>query len=410
MTQKIPKTASSPLPKIGYLPLILVVLAMEIITLSVLYAAMEPYAPKVLAKTAQRDPQVPSLVRYLEISTPEKSWTVDDDNWNEFWDLETLGAWLLEQEKILNREPQDAELELKDGESRATKFAPHQDGQTLGLAEAQSLIRKALLEGRSEVELPVSVKPPRVTLSDLNSLGIKEIIARGQSDFSGSPANRIQNIKVGTARYHGVVIMPGEEFAFNKHLGPIDAAHGFLPELVIKPEGTVPEFGGGLCQVSSTAFRAAFFGGLPITQRRNHSYAVKYYEWISDDRASAVGLDATIYPGAQDLKFINDTPGAILIATKVEGKRVYFDFYGTSDGRKVIVDGPHPYDKKASGAVKSKVTRVVAKSGEEPVEITLRSNYVSPNLYPRTTYQQPAEPAPAPAPTPQPEQSNNSNG
>jgi vancomycin resistance protein YoaR len=78
-----------------------------------------------------------------------------------------------------------------------------------------------------------------------------------------------------------------------------------LPELVIKKEGTVPEFGGGLCQVSSTAFRAAMNGGLPITQRRNHAYAVQYY--------APQGTDATIYPGVVDLKFINDTPGDILI-------------------------------------------------------------------------------------------------
>jgi vancomycin resistance protein YoaR len=75
----------------------------------------------------------------------------------------------------------------------------------------------------------------------------------------------------------GVIIKPGEEFSFNHYLGPVKAEQGFLPELVIKRTGTVPELGGGLCQVSSTTFRAAMNAGLPITQRKNHAYAVQYY-------------------------------------------------------------------------------------------------------------------------------------
>lgn len=217
------------------------------------------------------------------------------------------------------------------------------------------------------------------------------MLARGQSDFSGSSASRIQNIKVGSSQYRGVIIKPDEEFSFNSYLGLIDAAHGYKPELVIKPEGTVPEFGGGLCQVSSTAFRAAFFSGLPITQRRNHSYAVRYYDWISDDLPRSPGLDATIYPGAQDMKFINDTPGAILVWTEIAGTKLYFDFYGTADGREIIVDGPHPYDRTPDGAVKSKVARKVIMPSGQNLEVTFNSRYVSPNLFPKI-YEYPQTP------------------
>ena len=239
-------------------------------------------------------------------------------------------------------------------------------------------------------------------LADLNDLGIKELIAVGKSDFSGSSAARINNVRVGASKYNGVIIMPGEEFSFNAHLGPVDAEHGFKPELVIKPEGATPEFGGGLCQVSTTAFRAAFFGGLPITARRNHSYAVHYYEWIDENRPRAVGLDATIYSPSQDMKFINDTAGAILIWTKIEGKRLHFEFYGTPDGRQVTVDGPHPYDQRSSGAVKSTVTRAVKKIGQEPQEITLNSIYVPPKIY-KETLELPGQPAPPTTPPPIPE-------
>ena len=292
-----------------------------------------------------------------------------------------LGEYLLKLEGLINQGAQEAELSIEN--NRALKFTPHRQGRTLDLKESKALIEQSLLAGsRDRIVLSVSVTDPKTKLSDLNNLGLNELLATGQTDFSGSSASRIQNIKVGSSQYNGVIIGPGEEFSFNRYLGPIDAEHGYKPELVIKPEGATPEFGGGLCQVSTTAFRAAFFAGLPITARRNHSYAVRYYEWIADDQPRAVGLDATIYSGAQDMKFINDTPGSILIWTRMEGKRLYFDFYGTPDGREVIVDGPHPYDRQESGAVKSKVTRIVKKLGQDPQVLTYDSRYVPPKTLP----------------------------
>ena len=274
-------------------------------------------------------------------------------------------------------------------------------------------LEQLLLDPQNELTVAIHTSEPAIRLGSLNNLGINELISTGQSDFSGSTASRIQNIKVGSSQFNGVIIKPGEEFSFNTSLGSITTAKGYLPELVIKSGGTTKELGGGLGQVSSTAFRAAFFSGLPITARRNHSYAVRYYEWISDDLPQSVGLDATIYPGAQDMKFINDTPGAILIWTRMEGTRLYFDFYGTRDDRQTAVDGPHTYDRMESGAVKAKVTRTVTKTGEKPIEAIFLSNYVSPNLYPRV-FEIPKpdpnanqQPQTAPPPTPEgPEQIN----
>lgn len=312
--------------------------------------------------------------------------------------LALIGAFLATASAETNRLPQDAALDIADG--RAARFAPHLDGQALDLYKSQRVIAAALFQTELEVTLPVIFTKPKIELSDLNSIGIGELVATGKSDFTGSSAARITNIVVGSSQYNGVIVMPGEEFSFTDNLGPVDAAHGFKPELVIKTvngaTGTVPEFGGGLCQVSTTAFRAAFFAGLPITARRNHSFAVRYYEWIDDDLPRAVGLDATIYSGVQDMKFINDTPGAILIWTRVEGKRLYFDFYGTKDDREVIVDGPHPYDRRASGAVRSKVTRTVTKPGEMPVELVYDSRYIPP-VQAVITVEYPKPPAPPPA-------------
>jgi vancomycin resistance protein YoaR len=296
-------------------------------------------------------------------------------------DEANLGQLLLNLAEQIDRPAQNAQLTITAGV--ATNFIPDRPGQILDLFSARTFIEQALATGQDKIDLAIFEEPAQIQLGDLNNLGIKKLLARGQTDFSGSSASRIQNVRVGTSRYRGLIIKPGEEFSFNQHLGPIDAAHGFLPELVIKPEGTVPEFGGGLCQVSSTAFRAAFYAGLPITQRKNHSYAVRYYEWIADDQPRAPGLDATIYPGAQDLKFINDTPGSILVWTSIEGHRLYFDFYGTGDGREIVVDGPHPYERQASGAVKSTVIRTIIRPDGTATNLAFNSTYVSPNLYPK---------------------------
>lgn len=302
----------------------------------------------------------------------------------------TLGQYLSQLATNINNDPVNAELTIEN--DRAKIFIPHGVGQRVNLFETQRRIAQALVSNAERIDLSIEKTRPELTLGDLNSQGINELLVTGQSDFSGSSASRIQNIKVGSSQYNGRIINPGEEFSFNKYLGPIDAAHGYKPELVIKPEGATPEFGGGLCQVSTTAFRAAFFAGLPITERRNHSYAVRYYEWIADDKPRAVGLDATIYSGVQDMKFINDTPGSILIWTRIEGKKLFFDFYGTKDDREVVVDGPHPYDRRESGAVKSKVTRIVTKPNEAPAEVTFQSNYVPPKTLPAVVeYPKPPE-------------------
>ena len=126
-------------------------------------------------------------------------------------------------------------------------------------------------------------------------------------------------------------------FSFNQNLGAVDGRNGYKKELVIKKEGTIPEYGGGICQVSTTMFRSVLFGGLPVVERNEHSYAVRYYSQVLGD-----GLDATIYLGGADLKFENNTEQHILIQTFTESDyELYIVFYGTPDGRDVELEGPY---------------------------------------------------------------------
>jgi vancomycin resistance protein YoaR len=203
--------------------------------------------------------------------------------------------------------------------------------------------------------------PVKELTGDVNDLGIKEIVGVGQSNFTGSPANRIHNIKTGAKSLNGLIIAPEEEFSLNVALGEISGQTGYLPELVIKGNKTTPEFGGGLCQIATTMFRLALDTGLPITERSPHAYRVSYYE--------PAGSDATIYSPHPDLKFKNDTGGNLLLQTKVEGLDVIFEFWGRSDGRKVEVLKPVIYNITAPGPTKYVETEDLAVGATKCIEV-----------------------------------------
>lgn len=229
----------------------------------------------------------------------------------------------------------DAVFEMKDG--KVTKFVPSRNGEQLDVRASIGVIEAALFED-AEPKMPLSlimtVAAPKITTEASNQFGIKEIIGVGETNFAGSPKNRRINISVGAASVNGTLILPDAEFSMLKTLGTIDGTTGYLEELVIKKDKTTPEFGGGLCQIGSTAFRGALASGLPITMRQNHSYRVPYYEKDGDGKYIGPGKDATIYDPAPDFRFKNDTGHAILILTSIKGDRLTFTFWGVSDGRK----------------------------------------------------------------------------
>ncbi len=233
-------------------------------------------------------------------------------------------------ESKVNKPKQDVTIREENG-----KIVFDGTAENGRVVEVNSMIKKmraAIARNLTTLDAAVLEQPGLVFKEGLPDLEIKELLSTGLSDFGGSPSNRIHNIKTGMKRFNGVVIKKDSDFSFNDQLGEVDGAHGFLPELVIKGPDTIPEFGGGLCQTSTTAFRAALYAGLPILERRNHSYAVSYYVW-----PLGWGFDATIYIGVVDLKFKNDTPGDILVQTYTDGTHAYYKFYGIKDNRTIEV-------------------------------------------------------------------------
>jgi vancomycin resistance protein YoaR len=242
----------------------------------------------------------------------------------------------------INEEPVEAKFEIKDG--RVTEFQASRDGIELSIEESLAKIEIDIFNKQNQIELITKILTSNSSIEDTNDMGIKEIIGIGESDFSGSPKNRRHNIRTGANTLNGLLIKPDEEFSLMTALGEIDGSTGYLQELVIKDNKTIPEYGGGLCQIGTTMFRAALATGLPITMRRNHSYRVSYYE--------PAGTDATIYSPWPDLKFINDTGENILIQSRIEGDNLYFDFWGTKDGRRVEQTEPVIYNIVRPGPTK----------------------------------------------------------
>lgn len=262
--------------------------------------------------------------------------------------------------------PENALFEASEG--KVINFNPGKNGFLLDIPKTIIATTKNLSFS------PVGItSPPQVTLSSTNSMGIKELLGRGRSSFKGSSKNRRTNIKVALEKNKGVLVAPGSKYSFNEQVGGVEAKDGFVPEIVIKSTGLTPELGGGVCQVSSTVFRGAVASGLPIEERKNHSFAVSHY--------APQGTDATTYSGVIDLKFTNNTPGYILIWPYYENEdTIIFDFYGTRDNRKVELEEPTSYDRKPDGSMKTNWVRTVTLGGVD-LEDNFRSNYLPPAIF-----------------------------
>lgn len=245
--------------------------------------------------------------------------------------------------KLAEEIKKEVETESKDAvfvfeEGRAKEFQPEVVGVKVDIKELERKLTEAifLLKNRT-VEIPVLLTYPKIRAGEINNMGIKELIGKGKSTFAHSIPGRVFNVNLAASRISGVIVPPGEEFSFNKAVGEISRTTGYQSAYVISEGKTVLGDGGGVCQVSTTTFRAALNAGLPIIERRAHAYRVGYYE-----QDSPPGIDATIFSPSTDLKFLNDTGHHILIQTKVDTKnmKMEVEIYGTSDGRVATISTP----------------------------------------------------------------------
>lgn len=280
---------------------------------------------------------------FLSYSSPELAALLEPEGVNREKIISLAGSIA----KGVERPPQNARFVFENG--KVKEFAPGKSGIEVQKEELVQELEnglKNLLETDQKVatiSLPVKSTTPEVLTGEVNDLGIKELIGKGTSLFRGSIPSRVHNVALAASRINGTLIKPGETFSFNQALGDVSVYTGYQQAYVIRDGRTVLGDGGGVCQVSTTFFRAALNSGIPILERRAHSYRVGYYE-----QDSKPGLDATVYSPSVDLKIKNDTPGHILIQTKVDTKsmRLTIELYGTPDGRVATVSTPRVWDIK----------------------------------------------------------------
>lgn len=246
--------------------------------------------------------------------------------------------WLRDFEDAIAREPVNARFYFDDDTRELVLVAPHVNGRVLNLDATLEQFRAELLAGNHTVPFVVDPITPVVNAgATATELGITELITETRTWFSGSSDERKHNIARAAANFFGIVIAPGEEFSFNKYLGTISEADGYEEGLIIVGGQTIKGIGGGVCQVSTTLYQAAFLAGFPITERWAHGYWLRYY-----NDGEGPGMDATVYSPIVDMKFINNTPHHLLIENyyNEEFESLTFKFYSTSMGRVVEKTGP----------------------------------------------------------------------
>lgn len=272
-------------------------------------------------------------------TTIDRSWKLEGDDLVAFLNIsggfssEKISEYVLGLKEAVDRPPQNALFKFENG--RVLEFAPGLPGLLVDENSSVGNIIDSLTltENTDEAQTAklVLVKTdPEIKTPDVNDLGIKELIGRGESTYFHSIPGRVFNVAHTANKLNGVLIPPGETFSFNQTIGDISAATGFKSAYVIKDGRTVLGDGGGVCQDSTTLFRAVMDAGLPVSERKGHSYRVGYYEQNSEP-----GFDATVFSPSVDFKFKNDTPAHILIQAKADSANysLVIELYGTSDGR-----------------------------------------------------------------------------
>ena len=308
-----------------------------------------------------------------------------------------------EIEDTLSAEPRHGVFEFDEAQDRVLAFQPGHPGQRLDRPELERAILDAVRQpGVRRVDIPVILLNKEFD-TFANPLGIKDLLGVGSSIYKGSPDYRDHNIAVGAAKLDGMIVRPGETFSFNERIGAFTKAEGWVEGSVIVEDRTEQGIGGGICQVSTTLFRAALAAGLPIEERWPHLYRVRYYEM----GGSPIGYDSTIFSPGIDLKFRNDFKTPIMLRVLIDRRLATLDFeiWGTGDGRTVVLNKPRLWDwedpppdegivnseeepdfeeqlEYAKEGVKASITRTVVSADGESRTGTFLSTYEAwPNRY-----------------------------
>jgi vancomycin resistance protein YoaR len=221
----------------------------------------------------------------------------------------------------------DARFEFQGG---APVIVPGTPGTTLDPAALSAAVAGAVTAEARTAAVELVESDPSQTTAALEALGITSVVAEFSTPLTSEP-RRTQNIAAGAAAINGTLVRPGETFSLTDALGPIDAAHGFTTAGAIVNGQHTDAWGGGLSQLSTTTFNAAYLAGMEDIEHKPHS------EWFSRYPA---GREATLYTGTLDMQWKNNTPYGALVQAYVEGGQTVVKLWGTPYWEVIAESGP----------------------------------------------------------------------
>lgn len=311
----------------------------------------------------------------------------------------SLRTYLAGLSSSLSRTSQNPRFIFNDDTRQLDLIQSAVIGRELNIDASVASIQEKLYAGEHSIPLEISyTNPPVIDQTRGEDIGIRELVHAETSYYYGSSAERVQNIQAAASKFHGLLVAPGETFSMATALGDITLDNGYAEALIIVGDRTVKGVGGGVCQVSTTLFRTAFFAGYPVAERHAHAYRVYYYEKVAGNRINSnlAGLDATVFVPLVDFKFTNDTPNWLLMETYVNpsASAITWKFYSSSDGRRVewdttgvtnVVPAPPPLYRENSDLPTGTIKQVDWKADGADVTV-YRTVYRNDAVYLKDTF------------------------
>lgn len=224
--------------------------------------------------------------------------------------------------------PQGTQLEIAGNKVKIIQKGI--EGKELLLKETKDRVKSVLAKGDNNIELAVIKVKPGLTEEMLAQFKPIDVIASFNTGFNPLEDERNRNIEIAANSLTGYVIRPGETFSFNQVVGPRSEEEGYKKAMVIINNRFVPDWGGGVCQVSTTLYNTALLADMEIVERREHSRPVKYVP---------PGRGSTVAYGLIDLRLRNQLKKPVIIWTKTERDNLTVYFLGAKDsGKEVIIE------------------------------------------------------------------------
>ena len=279
-------------------------------------------------------------------------------------------TWLGALAAKVDREPSNATFRVFQG---GIDVVPARVGRRLDVEVARRALERAAFSSTARsASVSTTVSQPERTTAEASAMGITGVVGSYTTTYGGTPG-RIHNVGLVAELIDGALIAPGARFSFNETTGERNEAKGFEEAPVIINGELQNGIGGGVCQVSTTVFNAAFEAGLSIERRTNHALYIGHYP---------LGRDATVNYPDLDLVFTNDTDRWLLLRTFVGAGSLTVNLYGTPQDRRVetetaplTVDGKVPW-KRIDDPTLFRGDKVVEQLGAPP-----RSTAVTRRVY-----------------------------